>query len=308
MNGTISAISEPNQGSSFIVEIPLNTSNRKENYVTNEYYIEKNLKVLIIDDDEITCQHTSAILNNAGVKADYVFNGNDGIEKIKNSTKEGYVYDLIIVEWKMPEMDGYETCSKIRKIVGDDVLIFIMSSFDWAEIEDSARENGVNHFISKPMFVDDIHYMIQSLENNESRKIKEKKSESEIKFNEEKILLVEDNEINAEILKTLLECYNLNVTLAADGKIALDKFEESSLNEYRVILMDIRMPVMNGLEATKKIRALDRDDATSIPIFALSANAFAEDIENSINAGMNEHLCKPIDIKEITAKLKEYIQ
>ena len=150
--------------------------------------------------------------------------------------------------------------------------------------------------------------MIQSLENNESRKIKEKKSESEIKFNEEKILLVEDNEINAEILKTLLECYNLNVTLAADGKIALDKFEESSLNEYRVILMDIRMPVMNGLEATKTIRALDRDDATSIPIFALSAHAFAEDIENSINAGMNAHLCKPIDIKEITAKLKEYIQ
>ena len=204
-------------------------------------------------------------------------------------------------------MDGNETCAKIRKLAGDDLMIFIMSSFDWTEIEESARENGVNHFISKPMFKEDIFYMIQSIDNEETRKKTEKKNDADSKFNEERILLVEDNEINAEILKTLLECYNLNITIACNGLEAVNKFSESSMNEYRIILMDIRMPVMDGLEATKNIRKLDRDDATSIPIFALSANAFAEDVECSIEAGMNEHLCKPIDINEITTKIRQYL-
>ena len=307
MNGTIRVISSPGEGSRFIVEIPLRESSRKENDVKTDYKHNEKIKVLIIDDDEITCRHTHSILTEAEVETDYALSGKTGIDMINKAIKDGSPYNLIIVDWKMPEMDGNRVCKEIRKNVGDNVLIFIMSAFDWTEIEEEARENGVNHFISKPMFRDDIHFMLQSISNEPGIRKIEKKNDNVISFNAEKILLVEDNEINAELLKTLLECFNLNITVVSNGEEAVNKFASSSINEYRIILMDIRMPVMNGYEATRIIRNMNRDDATSIPIFALSANAFAEDIESSIKCGMNEHLCKPIDIKEITRKIKAYI-
>ena len=304
MNGKISVVSKPGKGSRFIVEIPLKESNKSENLINETYKHKDNVRMLIIDDDEITCEHTRTILLESGVNTDFALNGKQGIEMILKSIEEDRQYDLIIVDWKMPDMDGSETCKQIRQIVDSNVLIFIMSSFDWAEIEEKAREYGVNYFISKPMFRDDIYTLLKSIENEESRKQMEKSNDDTIIFNDEKVLLVEDNELNAEILKTLLECYNLNITIVSNGQEAVEKFSNSQINEFRIILMDIRMPVMNGLEATRIIRSMNRDDATSIPIFALSANAFAEDIEYSINAGMNEHLCKPIDIKDITLKIK----
>lgn len=311
MNGTIAVESEPQKGSKFTVDIPLSIDlERREEHrfkrpVLNDV---KKIQILVVDDDLITCKHTIQIFKELNIDADYTLYSSEAVRFVQRKSSEDSHYDIILVDWKMPEMDGIEVTRAIRKIVGEDVTIVVMSAYDWASIEQEARQAGVNYFISKPMFKEDIFDLMQKISFSAGEPSPRYANEpQEHRFNKEQILLVEDNDINREILKTLLEYENLSVISAINGADAVKQFKESAEHEIKAILMDVRMPVMDGLEATKVIRTLQRIDAAEVPIFALSANAFVEDVQKSLKCGMNEHLSKPVDIKEVINYLWKYI-
>ena len=303
MNGHISVSSTPGVGSEFVVELPLLTvpDNTPKQAVSLE-----DIRVLVVDDDLVTCEHTTLILNRIGVDAEYVTSGKAAVTRVKSALQRHTCYNIALVDWKMPDMDGVETARSIRRIVGPDTLVIIMSAYDWTEIEARAREAGVDFFISKPIFqsvVQDV--LLKATRRRQSADTLPVQKED---FAGRRILLVEDNEINMEIARTLLEFRNASVDGACNGQQAVEMFRSSPQNHYDAVLMDVRMPVMDGIAATQAIRGLDRADAATVPILAMTANAFAEDIERSRKAGMNEHLAKPIEPETLYARLASYFR
>ena len=303
MNGHISVSSTPGVGSEFVVELPLLTV--PDNTPKQDVSLE-DIRVLVVDDDLVTCEHTTLILNRIGVDAEYVTSGKAAVTRVKSALQRHTCYNIALVDWKMPDMDGVETARSIRRIVGPDTLVIIMSAYDWTEIEARAREAGVDFFISKPIFqsvVQDV--LLQATRRRQSADTLPVQKED---FAGRRILLVEDNEINMEIARTLLEFRNASVDGACNGQQAVEMFRSSPQNHYDAVLMDVRMPVMDGIAATQAIRGLDRADAATVPILAMTANAFAEDIERSRKAGMNEHLAKPIEPETLYARLASYFR
>ena len=303
MNGHISVSSTPGVGSEFVVELPLLTV--PDNTPKQDVSLE-DIRVLVVDDDLVTCEHTTLILNRIGVDAEYVTSGKAAVTRVKSALQRHTCYNIALVDWKMPDMDGVETARSIRRIVGPDTLVIIMSAYDWTEIEARAREAGVDFFISKPIFqsvVQDV--LLKATRRRQSADTLPVQKED---FAGRRILLVEDNEINMEIARTLLEFRNASVDGACNGQQAVEMFRSSPQNHYDAVLMDVRMPVMDGIAATQAIRGLDRADATTVPILAMTANAFAEDIERSRKAGMNEHLAKPIEPETLYARLASYFR
>lgn len=301
MNGHISVSSTPGVGSEFVVELPLLTV--PDNTPKQDVSLE-DIRVLVVDDDLVTCEHTTLILNRIGVDAEYVTSGKAAVTRVKSALQRHTCYNIALVDWKMPDMDGVETARSIRRIVGPDTLVIIMSAYDWTEIEARAREAGVDFFISKPIFqsvVQDV--LLKATRRRQSADTLPVQKED---FAGRRILLVEDNEINMEIARTLLEFRNASVDGACNGQQAVEMFRSSPQNHYDAVLMDVRMPVMDGIAATQAIRGLDRADAATVPILAMTANAFAEDIEQSRKAGMNEHLAKPIEPETLYARLASY--
>ena len=303
MNGHISVSSTPGVGSEFVVELPLLTvpDNTPKQAVSLE-----DIRVLVVDDDLVTCEHTTLILNRIGVDAEYVTSGKAAVTRVKSALQRHTCYNIALVDWKMPDMDGVETARSIRRIVGPDTLVIIMSAYDWTEIEARAREAGVDFFISKPIFqsvVQDV--LLKATRRRQSAATLPVQKED---FAGRRILLVEDNEINMEIARTLLEFRNASVDGACNGQQAVEMFRSSPPNHYDAVLMDVRMPVMDGIAATQAIRGLNRADAATVPILAMTANAFAEDIEQSRKAGMNEHLAKPIEPETLYARLASYFR
>ena len=303
MNGHISVTSKPGSGSEFVVELPLTVLPGGQ--PASEVVLD-DLRALVVDDDPVTCEHTTLILERIGVSAEYVTSGRAAIDRIRAAVQRGSVYDIALVDWKMPEMDGVETARNIRRIVGPDTLVIIMSAYDWTEIEAAARAAGVDFFISKPMFQSAVQEVL--LKATRCRHSQPQRAVAEEDFSGRRILLVEDNEINMEIARTLLEFRNAAVDGAVNGQEAVDRFRDSPGGYYDAVLMDVRMPVMDGLEAARAIRALPRPDAATVPILAMTANAFAEDIEKSRKAGMNEHLAKPIETETLYARLGHYFR
>lgn len=302
MSGTISVKSKQGFGSTFVVELELRIDNED---VNNNFWKEMGIsRTLVVDDDEDICRNVTAALADAGMDASYVLSGRDAIELVKNNRAENRDFDLILIDLKMPDIDGIETAEKIRAAVPKDVSIVMLTAYDWNEIEDTARSVGIDAFLPKPFFVSNLKLNIRAM-----KKTKEEKSEDAPKkaLDGRRFLAAEDNELNSEILIELLDMYSSTCEIAENGKIALDMFEKSPKGYYDGILMDIQMPVMNGYEAARAIRNSSHPDARTIPIIAMTANAFSEDINDSMNAGMDAHIAKPMDMEKLESVYREII-
>lgn len=300
MSGTIEVESVQNEGSEFHIILDLEKATVKiEEMVLPPWHM------LVVDNNEDLCLSAVSALKDIGINADWALSGHDAVKMIESCYKNHNDYHVVLLDWKMPDMDGLQTTGEIRKIVGDDIPIFIISAYDWSDIEEEARRAGVKGFISKPLFKSNLYLGLSRCigGEKEDEEIKEKKYD----FNGYKILLAEDNELNWEIAEDILTEAGFEVEWAENGKICVDKFEHSEPGFYDVVLMDIRMPVMTGYEAAKEIRALSRPDA-DLPIIAMTADAFSEDIQKSLDSGMNEHIAKPIDINILMKTLNKYLR
>ncbi|MCI2061931.1 MAG: response regulator [Eubacteriaceae bacterium] len=303
MEGSISVRSIVGIGSEFTIDVPLTVDPDIKDALKLSMDFQ-NLKTLIVDDDLLTCEQTQDILREIGMIGEWVTSGHEAVELVREKAGEREYYDFILIDWKMPDMNGIETTRKIRKIVGPDVTIIIISAYDWQSIEADARVAGANMMISKPLLrpalVSAFERALGKENNPESKK-------NQFDLTGINVLLAEDNDINAEIAKTLLENKHCTVERVSNGQKALEKFVQSPQGTFDVILMDIRMPMMDGLQTTINIRHWDRPDAETIPIIALTANAFDEDVEKSRAAGMNAHLSKPIEAEMMYSTIQHVL-
>ena len=259
--------------------------------------------ILVVDDDPIACEHAEVILGQVGVSCETAPSGEEGLEMAKLRHARRNPYDLILVDWKMPHMDGVETTREIRAATGGDVPVIVLTSYNWDDIAEEAREAGVDSFLAKPLFAGSVL--------DEFRRTFEKKRQQRadhvVDLAGRRILLAEDMPINAEIMGMLLTMHGLEVERAENGRLAVEMFAAHDAGYYDAILMDVRMPEMDGLEATRAIRAMERPDAKAIPIIALTANAFDEDVQRSLQAGLNAHLSKPVDPDMLFSTLEEFL-
>lgn len=305
MEGNIEVISEKGRGSKFIVTLPLGIiESEEEAEYRKKKELLKGLNVLIADDDEIVAKQIEVIMNDIGAKAVKVNSGSAAVDEVKRKYENDEFFDVCFIDWKMPDMNGIETTGNIRKIVGEDTTIIIITAYDWSVIEDEGRRAGVNHFISKPVFEHTICDYLTDIDVKHIRHIHKKSAKSLMGRN---VLLVEDNILNQEIARSILEMRGMNVDTAENGKEAVDKFISSDIGYYDMILMDIRMPVMDGIEATKAIRSSSHNRAEDIPIIAVSANAFEEDKIKAFDAGINGYLIKPFDAENMMDMIEKFL-
>lgn len=306
MNGDIKVESKLNEGTRITVTFFLKLKNQEE-FTDYSKFIDVN--VLVADDDRVSCEYTCDMLREIGMNGEWVLTGREAVERVVEHYENGNDFFAVILDWRMPEMDGIETTKEIRKRVGRHVPIIIISAYDWSDIELEARAAGANAFISKPLFKSRMVHLFNELICGETQN----QSGSELDafsnedFSGKRALLVEDNELNAEIAGEILDMAGLTVDFAKDGKQAVDIMTAVEDGYYDVVFMDIQMPVMNGYEASHAIRALSSNYAKSVPIIAMTANAFAEDVTMAKNAGMNEHIAKPLDFGQLLKALKKWL-
>ena len=304
MNGHIEVESEKGVGTTFTVTVTLGESTRKSGGAGDGDLDPHEMSMLVIDDDPIALEHAHIVLSQIGIACDTAMSGIEGIEMVKLRHARRADYDLILIDWRMPEMDGLETTRQIRSIVGHDAPIIILTSFNWDDIADEAREAGVDTFVPKPLFAGTVL--------DEFREAFKRKNEALVDRRAEligrRILLAEDVAVNAEIMVMVLSMREIEVDVAVNGRIAVEMFASHPEGYYDAILMDMRMPEMDGLEATKAIRAMGRSDARTIPIIALTANAFDEDVQRSMQAGLDAHLSKPVEPEALFRTLEELIR
>ena len=304
MNGKIAAESEKGKGTTFTVTVTLEDSQRKHDADEAEMSVH-DMKVLIVDDDPVACEHARLVLEKVGIPADTASSGPEAVEKVKFRHARFESYNLILVDWQMPDMDGVETTRQIRSIVGNESAIIILTAYRWDEITEEAVAAGVDSFLAKPLFASNVMEEFRQAVKKKNIVAIQKERKAELKGR--RVLLAEDVAINAEIVMMLLSMKEMVTEHAVNGKIAVDMFAEHPENYYDAILMDIRMPEMDGLTATAKIREMDRPDAKEIPIIALTANAFDEDVQRSLQAGLNVHLSKPTDPEHLFGTLERLI-
>ena len=305
MNGDIRVESEKGKGSVFTVTVTLTDSDRKGTNETDEIH-PSDMSVLIVDDDPIACEHARLVLEKAGIASEVAVSGQEAIEMVQLRHARMEPYNLILVDWKMPEMDGVETTRRIRTIVGNESAIIILTAYRWDDVLEEAVQAGVDSFIPKPLFAAAVMEEFKAALRRKGGLAAQRAHKAELTGR--RILLAEDVEVNAEIISMVLQSRNMEVDLAENGRIALEKFSGHEPGYYDAVLMDMRMPEMDGLEATRRIRALDRKDAQLIPIIALTANAFDEDVQRSLQAGLNAHLSKPIQPEVLFETLESLIQ
>lgn len=301
MGGTIQVESQPGKGSRFHVVLDLERSSLEETDMLLPPW-----NMLVVDDDMQLCESTVASLQSIGVKAEWALSGEAAVKMIDNRHSRHTDYHIILLDWKLPGMDGIQTARKIRRHLGNDVPILLISAYDWSEIEEKARNAGISGFLSKPLFKSTLFHGLKQFAGSEANS-EEPQEELHDFFQGKRVLLAEDNELNWEIAQELLEELGLELDHAENGQICVDRFRQSPVNFYDAIIMDIRMPVMNGCQAAQMIRSLDRADA-DIPIIAMTADAFSEDIRRCLECGMNAHVAKPIDIREVSRLLKKYLK
>ncbi len=305
MNGTIQVESEKGKGTVFTVTVTLmNSAHREEETVKTE--IDPHLmNVLIVDDDPVACEHAKLVLEKAGISAETAASGREAIEMVQLRQAWMEPYHLLLIDWRMPEMDGVETTRRIRDIVGSESAIIILTAYRWDDVLDEALQAGVDSFNSKPLFVGNLLEEFRSALSRKSGILLN--AASAVDLRGRRILVAEDVPVNAEIMKMMLEMQEMETDLAENGRIAVEKFSSHEPGYYSAILMDMRMPEMDGLEATRIIRAMEREDARAIPIIALTANAFDEDVQRSLQAGLNAHLSKPVQPDVLFDTLKKLI-
>ena len=304
MNGDIQVESAPNKGTKITVTVYLKLQ-KDEKEQEKELF---DLPVLVVDDDKTSCESTVETLREIGIAGEWVLTGMEAVERCYARHETNSDYFAVILDWKMPEMDGIETARRIRECVGQDVTIIILTSFEFSEIEEEARAAGVDAFMAKPLFRSRLTATLRQFTSGKKEKDARNYLEDFAKtdYTGKRLLLVEDNDLNREIATEILGMTGVTVETAENGKIAVEKVAAAPENWYRLVLMDIQMPVMNGYEATAAIRSLPGSRG-KVPIIAMTANAFAEDVQLAKNTGMNEHIAKPLDLNKLNDVLKQWL-
>ena len=304
MNGDIQVESAPNKGTKITVTVYLKLQ-KDEKEQEKELF---DLPVLVVDDDKTSCESTVETLREIGIAGEWVLTGKEAVERCYARHETNRDYFAVILDWKMPEMDGIETARRIRECVGEDVTIIILTSFEFSEIEEEARAAGVDAFMAKPLFRSRLTATLRQFTSGKKEKDARNYLEDFAKtdYTGKRLLLVEDNDLNREIATEILGMTGVTVETAENGKIAVEKVAAAPENWYSLVLMDIQMPVMNGYEATAAIRSLPGSRG-KVPIIAMTANAFAEDVQLAKNTGMNEHIAKPLDLNKLNDVLKQWL-
>ena len=309
MGGQIKVESKLGEGSKFTVILPIKLQScEEENCDFSSLY---NLRSLVVDDDVVACENTSRMIQEIGMCSEWVSSGKEAIEKNKAAHEIGHDYHVVIIDWKMPDMDGLETARQIRKIVGNELPIIVLTAYDWADIEQDAKAVGVNAFLSKPIFKSRLYHVMLGLTLGDNQKpitvpVVETKN---VKFSG-RILLVEDNEINMEIAEEFIEYFGADTEKAWDGTEAVERLKVVQPGYYDLVFMDIQMPQMDGYEATRQIRKMEeeRGNTHHVPIVAMSANAFIEEVNKGYACGMDSYITKPVEMDVLSDILKKYLK
>lgn len=302
MEGSIEVESEPDKGSVFTVRLDLRIP---DDHMDAKFWKHYGIShILVVDDELEVCENIVNLMADTGVQVDYTLYGKQAVEMAQKAAKQQEDYQIIVIDWKMPQMDGLETAGKIREIVPREVPILVLTAYEWSEIETQAVNAGINGFLPKPFFVANFRERLKQLWESQEDKPKE---HLENTLSGRHFLVAEDVELNAEILSEVLSMQDVSCKVVENGQLALEEFARSKPGQYDAILMDVQMPVMNGYDATRKIRSLNRPDAVRIPIIAMTANAFAEDVKEALEAGMNAHVAKPIDPQQLSMTLSDFL-
>lgn len=306
MGGTIEVSSEVDQGTIFTAELELRIP---EELFAEQFWRENGIvRILAVDDDKDTCANIAMLMKDVGVQTEFAYSGAQAVEKVAHTVSKNRPYDVILLDWKMPGMDGMETARQIRRVARHKIPILFLTACDWEEIEEEALAAGIDGFLAKPFFVSAFKEKIRSVYEKRSHTKQQTEEETGLSSLEGRYFLIaEDNEINSEILLELLHIDGADGEVAENGQLAVDRFQAAEPGHFDAILMDVQMPVLNGYEATRTIRALDREDAKTIPVIAMTANAFAEDVKDAKDAGMDDHIAKPVDMDVIRKTLGKYL-
>lgn len=299
MGGTITLTSELNKGSKFHITLDLKRAEALEEMKLPEW------RLLVVDDNELLCSSAVSNLAELGVKAEWALSGREAVKMVEEHHLNGEDYNFVLVDWKMPDMNGLQTIKEIRSRVGKGIPVFLISAYDWNDIEEQAENVEIEGFISKPLFKSTLYTCLKHYIDGREAAAEEAENNN-IDFTGERLLVAEDIEINWEIAQEILSSYGFELDHAENGKLCVEMFEKSEPRYYSAVLMDIRMPVMDGYDATRAIRKLDRPDKY-LPIVAMTADAFEDDVQYCINCGMNAHVAKPLDIKELIRVLHKFI-
>ena len=302
MGGTIALTSEPGKGTEFIVTLCFTRSGQKAE--PKQLPQLEGLRALVADDDTNTCLNVSTMLSKIGMRPEWTISGKEAVIRTKYAVEQGDAFSVYIIDWLIPDMNGIEIVRQIRKVIGNRCPIIILTAYDWADIEDEARAAGVTAFCEKPLFLSELRRVLAEPFRAEPASEPAQPTAADLKG--KKLLLVEDNDLNREIATEILGMTGVTVETAENGKIAVEKVAAAPENWYRLVLMDIQMPVMNGYEATAAIRSLPGSRG-KVPIIAMTANAFAEDVQLAKNTGMNEHIAKPLDLNKLNDVLKQWL-
>ena len=304
MGGTIALTSEPGKGSEFIVTLCFTRSGQKAE--PKQLPQLEGLRALVADDDTDTCLNVSTMLSKIGMRPEWTISGKEAVIRTKYAVEQGDEFSVYIIDWLIPDMNGIESVRQIRKVIGNRCPIIILTAYDWADIEDEARAAGVTAFCEKPLFLSELRRVLAEPFRAEPASKPAQPTAADLKG--KKLLLVEDNELNREIALEILKEAGFVVDTAEDGAVAVQKIKQAAPGQYDLILMDIQMPNLDGYEATRQIRALPDAEKASIPIFAMTANAFEEDRQNALAAGMNGHIAKPLDVPHLLRVLADALK
>ena len=304
MGGTIALTSEPGKGTEFIVTLCFTRSGQKAE--PKQLPQLEGLRALVADDDTNTCLNVSTMLSKIGMRPEWTISGKEAVIRTKYAVEQGDAFSVYIIDWLIPDMNGIEIVRQIRKVIGNRCPIIILTAYDWADIEDEARAAGVTAFCEKPLFLSELRRVLAEPFRAEPASEPAQPTAADLKG--KKLLLVEDNELNREIALEILKEAGFVVDTAEDGAVAVQKIKQAAPGQYDLILMDIQMPNLDGYEATRQIRALPDAEKASIPIFAMTANAFEEDRQNALEAGMNGHIAKPLDVPHLLRVLADALK
>ncbi len=300
MGGTIEVASEVNKGTIFTVDLELRISEQEEDA---KFWKNHGVtRILAVDDDGDVCEGIQALMEDTEACVDVRLSGEEAVRAVETTLEAQAPYDLVLLDWRMPGLNGIETARRIREVMGERILILLLTAYDWDEIDAEALAAGIDGFLAKPFFVSALKEKILELK---TRGEEQAWAGGALTLEGQHFLVVEDNEINSEILEELLDIEGADCEVVVNGELAVERFAKANPSEFDAILMDVQMPVMNGYEATKRIRAMEREDAAIIPIIAMTANAFAEDVKDAINAGMNAHVAKPVDMEMLKRTIKD---